>query len=156
MSEKFYISLATSLSLLLLAVAFGFQYLGGFEPCELCIWQRWPHAIAVFVGALAIASSARWLAFAGAALLTAGAGIAFYHVGVEQGIFLGLESCSSSPLEEMTGKELLDFSASENLPQDCSQAAWSMFGLSMAAWNGIFCLVAAALWSKGAVAARLV
>ena len=154
MNAKFYVSLATALSLLLLAAAFGFQHIGGYEPCELCIWQRWPHAIALFIGVWAIATSGRWAAFAGMAVLVAGAGVAFYHVGVEQGIFRGLESCSSSPLQNMTGAEFLDFSTSDNFPQDCSQVAWSMLGLSMAAWNGIFCLLAAALWSRGAVASR--
>ncbi len=154
MKTNGYIYSATALSFLLLAAAFGFQHLGGLVPCELCVWQRWPHAIAIALGAWAIATNSRLPAIAGTFLLLAGAGIAFYHVGVEQGLFAGLESCSSAPLGEMSGKDLLDFSASENLPQSCRDVAWSMLGLSMAAWNGLLCMVAAALWAKGAFAKR--
>ena len=27
----------------LLGGAFAFQHIGGLHPCEMCIWQRWPH-----------------------------------------------------------------------------------------------------------------
>ena len=43
--------LAAAGSLALLLGAFVFQALG-YAPCKLCIWQRWPHAAAVTVGAL--------------------------------------------------------------------------------------------------------
>src|SRR3954469_7193168 len=34
----------------LLLGAFAFQYLGGLAPCEMCIWQRWPHGAAILFG----------------------------------------------------------------------------------------------------------
>ena len=39
-------------SALLLGGAFVFQALG-YAPCKMCIWQRYPHAIAIAIGALA-------------------------------------------------------------------------------------------------------
>src|SRR6476660_510897 len=39
---------AGTVSLVLLLGAFAFQYLGGLAPCEMCIWQRWPHGAAIF------------------------------------------------------------------------------------------------------------
>ena len=30
-------------ALILLLGALGFQYLDRLPPCELCMWQRWPH-----------------------------------------------------------------------------------------------------------------
>jgi len=39
-------------SLALILGALGFQYLGGFRPCEMCMWQRWPHIAAAIVGVL--------------------------------------------------------------------------------------------------------
>ncbi|MGB8622373.1 MAG: disulfide bond formation protein B, partial [Paracoccaceae bacterium] len=42
-------------SLALLLGAFGFQYIGGLAPCELCLLQRWPHAAAILFGVLALA-----------------------------------------------------------------------------------------------------
>ena len=43
-------------SALLLAGAFAFQDIGGLAPCQLCLWQRWPHGAAVLVGVV-------WYAF---------------------------------------------------------------------------------------------
>ena len=154
MTPNLSISLAAALSLLLLAGAFGFQHIGGLDPCELCIWQRWPHAIALGIGCWSLLSVSRIPPLTGAATLIIGAGVAFYHVGVEQGVFLGLETCSSGSLGDLTGAQLLDFTSNENLPQGCGIVAWSMLGLSMAAWNGIFCIIAAALWARGAIARR--
>lgn len=45
------LALAGSAGLLLGALAF--QYIGGMAPCALCIWQRWPHVVALLgTGAL--------------------------------------------------------------------------------------------------------
>ena len=48
------ILLATLGSVGLLGGAFAFQYIGGLAPCQLCLWQRWPHAAAILIGALAL------------------------------------------------------------------------------------------------------
>src|SRR5258705_8608299 len=42
--------LAGGVSAALLLGAFAFQYLGGLAPCEMCIWQRWPHGAAILFG----------------------------------------------------------------------------------------------------------
>src|SRR5258705_10688602 len=42
--------LAGGVSAALLLGAFAFQYLGGLAPCEMCIWQRWPHGGAILFG----------------------------------------------------------------------------------------------------------
>ena len=47
----------------LLAGAFAFQYLGGLPPCQLCLWQRWPHAAAVLILGLIWLTGWRWLAW---------------------------------------------------------------------------------------------
>ena len=63
---------ATGGSAALLAGALIFQALG-YAPCKLCLWQRYPHGLAIGVGALAYLWAVGWLplAGAGAALVTA-------------------------------------------------------------------------------------
>ena len=53
------LALATSGGMLLGAL--GFQYLGGLEPCQLCMIQRFPHVLIV-AGAvdLLLCCHARW------------------------------------------------------------------------------------------------
>ena len=48
------IMLACLGSLSLLLGAFAFQFIGGLAPCPMCLWQRWPHVIAVVIGLLAV------------------------------------------------------------------------------------------------------
>src|SRR3982751_2906436 len=51
-------AIALLLPVALLGGALGSQYLGGLFPCEMCYWQRWPHAAAIALGALAFACPA--------------------------------------------------------------------------------------------------
>jgi len=75
--------LAAAGSAALLIGALGFQYLGGMPPCKLCIWQRWPHLIAVLIGVLIFFLPMRMLAIAGAAAAAVTSGVGIYHLGVE-------------------------------------------------------------------------
>ena len=118
----------------LLLAAFGFEYLGGLAPCKLCLWQRWPHAAVVVVSLIGLAglrpAAALSLIVLSAALT---AGIAGYHVGVEQQLWAGPASCSSS-LEGGSAAALLDSLLATPVVR-CDEVAWSFAGLSMAGWN---------------------
>lgn len=141
------IVLAALGSFSILMGAFAFQYIGGLAPCKLCIWQRWPHGAAILIGAVAVYSGRSQLAVlgAGAALLTAGFGI--YHTGVERGWWEGPTSCTggSGEMSGMTGSDLLNFDAAENIVM-CDEVAWEMLGLSMASWNAVVSIGFAVLW----------
>ena len=50
--------LALLLPVGLLGGAIGSQYFGGLHPCEMCIWQRWPHAVAIVLAAIAFTAPA--------------------------------------------------------------------------------------------------
>ena len=80
------IILAAGGSVALLAGAFAFQYIGGMAPCQLCLWQRWPHAAAIVIGLVALLVSAgivaRLLAGLGAMAALTTAAIGVFHVGV--------------------------------------------------------------------------
>ncbi|MGB0498045.1 MAG: disulfide bond formation protein B [Rubricella sp.] len=139
-------------SALLLLGALAFQYIGGLYPCQMCIWQRWPHGAAIAIGAVAIAlpGIARPLAVLGllAALTTAGIGV--FHAGVEQGWWEGVTACAS-------GQDIGSVSTEDLLAQimeapviRCDEIAWSFLGLSMAAWNAVLSLVLAAVWWQAA------
>ena len=50
--------IALLLPIALLGGAMGSQYLGGLIPCEMCMWQRWPHAAAILAAAVAFTAPA--------------------------------------------------------------------------------------------------
>ena len=141
-------------SLALLLGAFAFQFIGGLSPCSLCLWQRWPHAAAVLIGLASLALPGRTLPLLGMLAALATAAIGGFHAGVEQGWWEGLKSCSGGSLAGIDMTDLLNPAADVAPPVRCDQIAWSMAGLSMAAWNMLISLGLAALWLMAALAPR--
>ena len=72
--------------------------------------------------------------FAAAVSLAVGGGIAVFHVGVEQHWWGGLEGCSGAVTPEQIRDELLRGIRGETLGR-CDEIPWTLFGLSMAAYN---------------------
>lgn len=131
----------------ILAAAVGSEIALDLEPCALCLYQRWPHAIAVGFAALALALAPGWRRGAATALIgvaqAGGAGIAGFHVGVEAGWWQGLSDCAGGPLGLDDPSALVDaLMATPAVHCDTVQIAF--LGLSMAAWNGILSIALAA------------
>jgi len=152
MTRNQLVALAGLGSAALLAGAFAFEYIGAMAPCQLCLWQRWPHAIAVgiMLGALALRKG-RLLPLLGMAAALTTAAIGGFHVGVEQGWWEGLAACTASSLAGVSVADLLNPNVSVGAPIRCDAIAWQMFGISMAGWNMLVSLGLAGLWGLAAM-----
>ena len=138
--------IALLLPLALLGGALGSQYVGGLNPCEMCYWQRWPHAAAILLAALAFTAPAdsrrsRMLTLLAAAAIAVSGAIGVYHAGVEAKIFEGFTTCtavgagsSGDLLKQITQAPIVR----------CDQVQWAFLGISMAGWNAILSLGGAA------------
>jgi len=149
MTRNLLILLAAGGSAALLLGALGFQYLGGLPPCDLCIWQRWPHLAAVAIGAAALALPGRGLPHLGALAALTTSGIGLYHTGVERGWWEGPTTCTSGPVGGLSAEQLLDQIMAAPLVR-CDDVAWELLGLSMASWNALAALCLALLWLAAA------
>lgn len=150
MSRNLLILVAAAGSLALLLGAFGFQYIGGLLPCQLCLWQRWPHAAAVLIGVLALWLGNRVWPVLGALAALTSAGIGVFHVGVEQKWWEGLASCTVNAMEGVSGADLLNTEIVVAAPVRCDAIAWQLMGVSMAGWNVILSLALVVLWLMAA------
>lgn len=148
MTRKSLIFLAAAGSAALLTGAFLFQALG-YPPCHLCLLQRWPHLVALIVGAVALRWGWRWLPWAGALAAATSGAIGIYHTGVERKWWIGPESCTAQRMDGLTPEQLLNQIMAAPLVR-CDEAAWSLLGLSMASWNVILSALLAALWLAAA------
>ena len=137
--------LAAAGSAALLLGALAFQYIGGLPPCKMCIWQRWPHLVAVLIGAVFLVATYRILALAGAAAATTTGGIGVFHAGVEQGWWDGPDTCTSGSIEGLSASQLLDQIMAAPVVR-CDDIAWQMLGVSMAGWNAIISFGLAGVW----------
>lgn len=132
-----------TVSLVLILGALGFQYIGGYPPCEICMWQRYPHFAAIVVGlgggmllqaGILPQSLARTAAVLATLLLAITGAIGAYHAGVEWQMWAGPSACTGSAFQ-LTGT--LDLNAHV---VSCDHAAWRLFGISMAGYNAIISL----------------
>jgi disulfide bond formation protein DsbB len=138
---------ALLLPLGLLGGAMGSQYIGGLTPCEMCYWQRYPHAAAIILAALAFAgpavgSRSRMLTGLAAVAIAVSGAIGVYHAGVELGIFEGLTTCAATA--SGSGGDLLKEIMNAPIVR-CDQVQFSFLGISMAGWNAILSLGGAAV-----------
>lgn len=153
MTRKSLILLASGGSLAMLLAAWGFQYIGGLAPCAMCLWQRWPHAAAVALGAAGLVVSSTLVPLAGAAAALTTAGIGVYHTGVERAWWQGPSSCTSGDIGGLSSAELLDQILAAPLVR-CDEVPWAFLGLSMASWNAVVSIGLAAMWVMAWRAAR--
>jgi disulfide bond formation protein DsbB len=138
--------LAGGVSLALLLGAFAFQYLGGLAPCEMCIWQRWPHGAAIlfgFVGGGLVAArvlppgAAKTLALLAIAAIAISGAIGIFHAGVEWKFWPGPDACTG--IGYVPGRD------DSFQVVRCDEAQWRLFGISLAGYNAVFSLATAAI-----------
>jgi disulfide bond formation protein DsbB len=140
--------IALLLPLALLGGALGSQYLGGLYPCEMCYWQRWPHAAAIVLAALAFTAPAesqrsRNLTLLAALAIAISGAIGVYHAGVEAKIFEGFTTCTALPRAASTADLLKQITHAPLIR--CDQVQFRFLGISLAGWNAILSLSGAAL-----------
>ena len=131
--KKFYIIIFVT-SLLSLLIALYIEFFLGYPPCKLCIYQRIPYLISIFITFLGISYSKKliWLyalliTFFSSFLLSG------YHFGIEKEIFSEFSGCTTNSLNITDKNELLKLLNSE--VNSCKNVDFKIFGLSLASIN---------------------
>ena len=137
--KKFFI-IVFAISFFSLAAAIYIEYILGFKPCLLCIYQRIPYAIALltsltafFVGNKNILLIILGLTFLAGILLSG------YHVSIEKGFIEPIFSCTGESIEALEKEEILK--SLNNIKPDCKDVVFSIFGVSLATLNLIISFV---------------
>lgn len=124
-----------------LIFAYVVQYQLGHQPCKLCLYQRIPYFLSIFLiieilfykkyikTSLLILSLIFFISFV----------LAFYHFGIEQGFFSETSICESASLRETLSKEQLLEQLKKNIVS-CKDVSFKIFGLSLATINAIVSL----------------
>jgi disulfide bond formation protein DsbB len=141
-NSRAYFLLIAVVSFALLGAALYMQYVEGYQPCPLCIMQRFAFlGIGIFSLLAAIAQNTRTL-WQGLGMLSGVAGIAVagYHVSL---LLNPKASCGIDPLENWvnalpTAKLLPQVFYSDGL---CTAPLPPLFGLSIPAWSLIWLLI---------------
>jgi disulfide bond formation protein DsbB len=144
-------------ALAVLAAVWIFQ-LFGYAPCELCLTERYAFyagapiaALAAFLASRSAHGAARALFVLLTLIFLANAGLAFYHVGVEQHWWPGPTACTGA----LTGPvDVNDLAKAINSARvvNCDEVQLRLLGLSLAGWDVVASL---AMAIYAALAARL-
>jgi disulfide bond formation protein DsbB len=139
---------------------FFFQYVLGYPPCPLCLDQRKAFYVAVPLAALLILGASfgasrkvLMLGFLGIAVVMLwNAGLSAFHAGVEWKFWPGPTDCSG-PINSIGSTNDLMKSLQNIRIVRCDEAAWRLFGISLAGYDVLVSLalvVAAALGFRAA------
>ena len=131
--KNFYIIIFI-VSLLSLLIALYIEFFLGYQPCKLCIYQRIPYLIAIFLTFLGINYSKNliWL-YALLLIFFLSFLLSGYHLGIEQEIFKEFSGCTGNSINIIDKNELLKLLNSE--VNTCKNVDFKIFGLSLATIN---------------------
>ena len=136
--------------------AHGFELIGGYAPCPLCLEERYayyfgvPASFIAFFAARANAiPAARILLLLVALAFLINAGLGIYHAGVEWKWWPGPTTCAGG----------FDLKWGEGGVADtpiirCDEASWRFLALSFAGWNAVISALLAILAGWGAALRR--
>jgi disulfide bond formation protein DsbB len=144
----------------MLAAAHGFE-LAGYQPCALCLRQREVYWVAMAVAAAAFLAPRFVKApippalgnLALALVFLWGMGTAIYHAGAEWKFWPGPTTCAAGSTS-FDAKSILEALDKPMHPPSCEDAAWRLFGISMAGYNAVISLGLAALSLAAAAVVR--
>ena len=147
-NKKFIFILLIFISLILIS-AFFIEHKLGHQPCKLCLYQRIPYFLSIFLilkilivrGYEKITLLILALTFVISSLL------AFYHFGIEQGFFKESLACTATNLSENLSKDQLIEQLKQNIIS-CRDVNFKIFGFSLAAINTIFSICLSAIFIR--------
>jgi disulfide bond formation protein DsbB len=135
--------------LVALTSAFVVEYGLGHKPCNLCVYERVPYIVSIFLilEILFIKKHLKTILLLLSLIFILSSGLAFYHFGIEQGFFKESFVCENKNLSGEISKEQLI----EELKQSaisCKDVSFRVLGLSLAAINTIFSLTLSVILIK--------
>lgn len=144
-----------------IGLALGFEHLGGYLPCDLCLIERFPYYGAIPFLLLAgfgawffrVSSWIQLLFLCVFVLMSISLVLAIYHAGVEYGFWTAPLSCGLNAVRKTTDINQLLNQLNNIHPPSCSEAPIRFLFLSFAGWNVVaslfFTLISLYITSKG-------
>ncbi len=129
------------LSLISIMSALYVEFILGYKPCKLCIYQRLPYLAAIFISFIGLFYFKNEnILIILVLIFTLSALISGYHFGIENRFFEEFSSCTNKQLNLSDKGKLLE-SLSKNMPVNCKDATFKIFGVSLAAINTLLSII---------------
>lgn len=139
--------------------AWGFQIIGRFQPCPLCLEQRWPYYLGLPVALVAFWVArrrfprlvARGLLIVLAGLFIWGLVVAVYQTGAQWGLWQLASECAATGGAVTDAGNLMAQLSTTHIVS-CTEVSFTFLGLSFAGWNVVYSLAMTAIALAGAFA----
>ena len=142
-NRNYYFLSVFLISLLSLLTALYIEFIVGFKPCSLCLYQRLPYLAAIYISFLGYFYDKQLLwVYLSLAIFILSSIISGFHVGVENGIFEELKNCKNN-LGILNKEDLLNSLKNQNI--SCKDVPLRFLGLSLATLNLILSLTISVL-----------
>ena len=126
-----------------IATAWGFQLIGGYVPCKLCLEQRMPYYVGLPLALLSLltllgrrAGVATVLLLLVAGIFAYGAALGIYQAGAEWQFWAGPSDCGGGTASPTSAANMLQALQTTRVVS-CTEASWRLLGLSFAGWNAV-------------------
>ena len=128
------------ISLTVICIVLIAEFYFNLLPCKLCIYQRFPYISVIIFSLLAVGLGfydKQRIALFFALIFLVGSLIAFYHSGVEYGLW-SYGGCAKQALPGTLEK--FHSSLAHPIPKSCNEIEWTIFSLSISIYNGVLSL----------------
>ena len=110
------------------------EHVLGYKPCKLCLYQRIPYIVAIFISFVGYNYfKNNKILILIVIIFSISALISGYHFGIENNIFEEFSGCTTKSLEITDKSELLK-SLTDNI-SNCKDVNYKLFGISLAGIN---------------------
>ena len=135
-NKNLLVKLIFLISIFALVSAFFIEYILGYQPCNLCILERFPYFLAIIV----ILFNYKFSQFQKFSMLVltiiflVGTILSIYHLGIEQGFIQESLVCDLQNSSNLLSKEeILQQLQEKNV--SCKDVTFKIFGLSLTTYN---------------------
>ena len=136
LKTEFYLKIIFIISFIALTSAYFIEYILGHQPCNLCLIERIPYGLSIFLIILIFLFKRIRNFFIMLLILTFifSLIISFYHYGIEQNFFQESAVCGTKDLTKTLTKEDLLKQLNEKTVS-CKDVTFRIFGLSLTSIN---------------------
>tara|TARA_B100000900_G_scaffold402066_1_gene407484 strand:- start:970 stop:1458 length:489 start_codon:yes stop_codon:yes gene_type:complete len=144
-----YLNIILLISLISVISAFFIEYVLGYQPCNLCLIQRVPYILSIFLIIINyfLSKNEQFIILLLIFTFSFSLIISFYHFGIEQGIFKESAICGLNNASNMISKEEL-LKQLQVKPISCKDVTFKFFGFSLTTFNMIISLIIVILLIK--------
>ena len=149
MKNKNVLNTILLISIFALASAYFIEYILGYKPCNLCLFERLPYLFAIILifTVLIINKLEKIILIILSIIFAAATILSFYHFGIEQGFFEESLVCiANNDVNNLTKEDLIKDLQSKTI--SCKDVDFRLFGLSLATINIIISFILSAITLK--------